>query len=265
MPVSIHAWFRDSVRLFMQIMPLLRPIPNSLTVFVPALNEERNLEPTLDQLQKALGGIALDYEIIIVNDGSNDRTGEIADQLAQSNDRLQVIHHPKCLGIGRGYAEAVDTACKSHFVFVPGDNDFLHDALHELFKSMGLADVIISFPTNSHIRPLGRQILSQTYTWVLNFIFGLNVKYYNGLAIFPTAFLRSQPITAFGFGFAAEVLLKAIYSGMSYHELGLKIEERSHGRSKAITLKNIFKVGASVVSCFWKLRIHRKGMVKLRV
>lgn len=246
----------------MQTMSPVGSMPNSLTVFVPALNEEKNLAPTVEQLQIALADTVLDYEIIVVNDGSRDRTGEIADQLAKGSDRLRVIHHPKCLGLGRGFAAAVGTARKTHFVFVPGDNAWLLDSLHELFNSMGQADVIISFPTNSHIRPLGRRILSQTYTWVLNLLFGLKVHYYNGLAIYPTAFLQSQPTTAFGFGFAAEVLLKAIYSGMSYRELGLQIEERSHGRSKAINLKNIFSVGASVVSCFWKLRMQRRSLVK---
>jgi hypothetical protein len=67
---------------------------------------------------------------------------------------------------------------------------------------------------------------------MLTVMHGLDLRYYNGLTIYPTAFLRTRPITTFGFGFAAQALLHAIYRGISYVEIGLPIQELAGGISK---------------------------------
>ena len=245
-------------------MPRIESSPRSLTVFVPALNEENNLGPTIERLKRALADTVQDFEIVIVDDGSSDRTGQIADDLAKISAAVRAIHHAKCLGLGRGYITAVEASTKAYFVFVPGDNTWPLESLRQLFSNLGQTDVIVSFPTNSHIRPPGRRIISDTYTRALNLAYGLDLRYYNGLAIYPTEFLRSRPVTTFGFGFAAEVLLKAIDAGMSYKELGLEIEERAVGQSKALTLKNVLSVAASVLGCYWQLKIRGTGVIAAR-
>lgn len=235
------------------------PKESSLTVFVPALNEEKDIEAAVSSILDALKSTISDFELLIVNDGSTDTTGETAERLAAQIAAIRVIHHPKRLGLGAAYQSAVVAARKSHFVFVPGDNSWPHDSLMELFRRLGSSDVITSYSTNPWARRGGlpRRFVSAGYTVVLNWLYGLNLRYFNGLTIYPIAYLKTNPVTTFGFGFAAEALLHAIFRGMSYAEIGLPIQELEGGISKAINIRNIASVFTTVARCFWDIRIRR--------
>ncbi|MCH7993535.1 MAG: glycosyltransferase family 2 protein, partial [Planctomycetes bacterium] len=84
--------------------------PLSISIFFPCYNEEANVEATTTAALAAVEKISDDYEIIIVNDGSKDRTGEIADRLASEYDRVKAVHNSPNLGYGgalqRGLREA---------------------------------------------------------------------------------------------------------------------------------------------------------------
>jgi glycosyltransferase involved in cell wall biosynthesis len=232
---------------------------HSLTVFVPALNEERHIEAAVRTILHALSASVESYEIIVVNDGSTDQTPRLIDRLARLNNRVRALHHPERRGLGAAYMTAVDEARKEYFVFIPGDDSWPHDSILELFRNLGRADVITSYATNPWARRggLARRFLSSGYTVLLNILHGLNLQYYNGLTIYPIAFLRTKPIQTFGFGFAAEALLHAIYRGMTYIEIALPIQELEGGISKAVTLKNIVSVAATVLRSWWDLHIRR--------
>ena len=80
-------------------LPILG-MQRSLSVLIPALNEAKNLEQTVVRLIEALTITVEDYEIVIIDDGSTDGTGAIADQIAAANTNIRVIHHPTNKGLG---------------------------------------------------------------------------------------------------------------------------------------------------------------------
>ncbi|MBK8065027.1 MAG: glycosyltransferase family 2 protein [Betaproteobacteria bacterium] len=231
----------------------------SLTVFVPALNEERDIELAVKSISSASRKVLSDVELVIVNDGSTDRTGEIADRLARELKDVRVIHHPRRRGLGAAYQSAVEAATKDYFVFIPGDNSWPHESLLELFCFLGVADVVTSYATNPWARRGGipRRFVSAGYTKILNMLYGLRLRYFNGLTIYPVVYLKTKPVKTFGFGFAAEALLHSIFRGMSYTEIGLPIQELEGGISKAITTKNIASVFSTIARCYWEIRVRK--------
>lgn len=234
----------------------------SLTVFVPALNERDTLASTVDHVLQALHRTVTDFEIIIVDDGSTDGTGEIADGLAARHGQIRVVHNPRNMGLGYSYLRAVDVASKTFFVYVPGDDTNPLPALVDLFGATGRTDVVASYPTNPEVRRPGRRIVSRWYTRVLNMLFNVDVRYYNGITIYPVTFLRSGPITTHGFGFQAEALLKAIDAGLSVSAIPLPIDERATSGSKAVTVKNILSVVFAIARLFWELRIVSRAAAR---
>ena len=92
----------------------------TISLIIPALNEEAGLEPTVNKVIQALGEKFTDYEILIVNDGSQDKTGEIAERLAANNYHIRVFHNPKNLGLGYNYRRGVGLATKDYIGWVPG-------------------------------------------------------------------------------------------------------------------------------------------------
>jgi NAD(P)-dependent dehydrogenase (short-subunit alcohol dehydrogenase family) len=230
----------------------------SISVFIPALNEEKNLEPTVARLIEALTVTVEDYEIIIVDDGSNDGTGAVADRLAGENSAIHALHNSRNMGLGYCFTQGCREARKNFFVYIPGDNTWPYRSFVELFGNLGRADVVTSFAINPDVRPVGRRVVSRLYTRVLNLLFGRHLQYFNGLTIYPVEFLRRNPATTFGFGFQAEVLLKALNLGLSYIEVALPIDARTAGGSKAVTPTNIVSVLSTVVRVFTDLRVMRR-------
>jgi glycosyltransferase involved in cell wall biosynthesis len=230
----------------------------SISVFIPALNEEKNLEPTVARLIEALTVTVDDYEIIIVDDGSSDGTRAIADALAAENSAIRALHNSRNRGLGYCFAQGYREARKNFFVYIPGDNTWPYRSFVELFGNLGRADVITSYAINPDVRPFGRRIISRVYTEVLDVLFSQHLQYFNGLSIYPVEFLRRDPVTTFGFGFQAEVLLKALNFGLSYIEVGLPIDARTAGGSKAVTLANILSVLSTLVRLFFELRVMRR-------
>jgi NAD(P)-dependent dehydrogenase (short-subunit alcohol dehydrogenase family) len=233
---------------------------HSLSVFVAAYNEFENLTPTVEVVLKALSISVEDFEVIIVNDGSTDGTNRVADELAVKYTQVRALHNSKNMGLGYSYIRGVEESLKGSFVFIPGDNTWPYRSLVELFGNLGKADVITSYTTNPEIRPLGRQIVSSVYTWALNAVFGLHMRYFHGLTIYPLSFLRAHPITTYGFASMAEALLRAVNEGLSFIEVAVPIEERATGSSKALSVKNLVSVLSTLAHLFWELRLSpRRG------
>jgi NAD(P)-dependent dehydrogenase (short-subunit alcohol dehydrogenase family) len=235
----------------------------SLTVLVPALNEESTLAPTVERLIDALTITIDDFEIIIVDDGSSDGTRAVAERLAAAHSFIRVIGNPRSMGLGYAYRRGYQEATKAFFAYIPSDNTWPYRSFVELFGQLGHADVITSYALNPEVRPLARRIVSRLYTVVLNVLFSRHLRYFNGLTIYPVTFLRRGPLTTVGFGFQAEVLLKALNSGLSYIEVGLPIDERSSGASKAVSARNIASVAVTVARLFWTLRIRKRWSARV--
>lgn len=232
----------------------------SLSIFVAAYNEAENLGPTVETLRRALEPTIDDYEIIVVDDGSSDGTFQVADDLAAQFSFVKVIHNPRNMGLGYGWMRAIEAASKACFVFVPGDNTWPYPSLFDLFGSISEADVVTSYPTNPEIRDGARRLLSSTYTAMLNLMFGLRLRYFNGLTIYPIEFLRSNAITTNGFASMAEALLRAIHAGFSLVAIPCAIEERATGTSKAVSLHSLKSVAGTMFWLFVDLRLRsRRG------
>lgn len=229
---------------------------------VPALNEEGNLEYTINNIQEGMKGNIIDYEIFIFNDGSTDNTKYIANQLVKKNKKIKVIHHKVNKGLGFCYQDGLKKAKFEYYMYIPGDDQFPKKALIKMIEKMGQADIIIPYVTNMYIRPLPRQILSSLFTLIINLGFGLKIKYYNGTVIHRTDILKKACSTTNGFAYQAELLIRLIKSGASFVEIDYEMIERKAGLTSAFRLKNIKSVAEFFLRLFWEIQIRRKYILK---
>jgi dolichol-phosphate mannosyltransferase len=233
-----------------------------VSVFVPAYNEAANLEGALRDIVGAADVLA-DYEVIVVNDGSRDGTGQLAERLAQENRRIRVVHQPRNLGIAAAYERALDEAKLEYFSFLPGDGEIAPESIRDIFAAVGTADIVAPYHGNSQARQLHRRILTWTSTRLVNTLFGLRMRYFQGPCIYPTPLARSLPKTAGGFYFLTEMLVHAARAGYSYVEVPLTHQDRSHGRSKAVSVRNVLKALRAIAILWWSIHI-RKGSIDRR-
>lgn len=215
----------------------------TLTIVVTCRNEEGNIDATINTIFNANKNFGYGLDIIIVNDGSVDKTLEKALSLQSGHENIRVINHkndPK--GLGTSFLKGLILAKGEYFTLFPGDNQITEDYMVSLFSKAGVADLVLSYPKNSEIRPLKRRIFSNLFVKINNLLFGLNLKYYNGPAIFKTELLQDIDAVSRFFSYHAEAVTKFIKKGHSYVEVGGLLKERDYGVSTALKFYNFVGV-----------------------
>jgi hypothetical protein len=106
-----------------------------------------------------------------------------------------------------------------------------------------------------------RRALTRISTDQVNLLFGWNLKYYQGPAVYPTELARALPRTVQGFYFATEMLVHALDAGYSFVEIGLTHQERSYGRSKAVAWTNAANAQWTILRLWWEIRVRRQNDV----
>lgn len=228
----------------------------SITVFIPAFNEEKNLSSATVGALRALENYGDEYEIIILNACSTDNTGRIADRLAAANPKIRVIHQAQWAGLGANYMAGVKAARMDYFVMFPGDNENSWQSLAHAISLAGKADIIISYTINMEVRQWHRRVISNAFVWLLNALFMLKLKYYNGNAVYSTKVLQGLEVQSQDFAYNAEILIKLIKSGCSYIEFGIQIKPTS--KTAIFNMRNVFGVIRTIAHLVYDVRIRNK-------
>ena len=215
---------------------------DSITFIVPALNENEALANTLDEIMEIMKNEGVsDYEILAVNDGSSDGTGAIADDYARRYPRIRALHNPSPRGIGQAYKKGISLATKNQYMLVHGDNEIPAESIRKILAAAGKADFVITY-LKKDTRPAGRLLFSRSFTRLVNSLFGLQVRYYNGPNLIPVRLLKEISILTNGHAFMAEVIVRLARRGYTYTEVEFSSRMRVRGRSKAFRIKNIISV-----------------------
>lgn len=233
----------------------------SVTFIVPCYNEEQNAASTVATVQQIAKERGVDYQIVLVDDASSDRTPEIIDGLARENSRVAAVHNPANLNLGGSYKRGLEFANKEFVLMVPGDNGYGIESLRQVFDKIGAADILIPYVTNTAIRTRFRAWASHAFTSLINTLFALKIGYYNGPVVHRTALLRTISIHTNSFAYQAEALVKMLAKGYSYCECPVEIQERPGGRSSALKLKNLLAIFWTILHLLLTVGPRQKNLI----
>ncbi|WP_417335292.1 glycosyltransferase family 2 protein [Halobacteriovorax marinus] len=216
----------------------------SITIIIPAYNEEGNLYELVSGLYKVLDNLdQLEWNIIIVNDGSTDNTLDLAKSLALEFSNILVLNNEKNLNLGLSYQRALQHVSSEFVSWIPADGEIPPSLFSELIPLSNSKSIVITYPTNSYTeRPLNRYILSKVYRTIINLVFRLRVHYQNGVSIIPTKTLKKKTLISEGFTINLEILLKAKEDKLNIIQVPFQLKKRVFGASNAISLKKILRL-----------------------
>lgn len=229
-----------------------------VTIYVPCYNEEKLVCETLKTILEAVSTLPITYEVLIFDDGSKDRTSEVARAfIAGKNigDRFQVIRHDQNRGIGVNFFDAAERGRGTYFIVVAGDDGEPAETLRRVLNLMGKADAVIPyFDTrlfdlrfNGDNRIFIRRLLSIWFAWIVRFISGHNIHYYNGCILHRRVNVLKHRVEAFGLAYQAEMLCKILSEpGASFLEVKVYNRDRVSGTTTAFRWRNIMSVAASL-------------------
>jgi glycosyltransferase involved in cell wall biosynthesis len=120
----------------------------SISVFFPCYNEQSNVRRTVEQALAVLENLSGDFEVIIVNDGSSDATGQAADEIAGENASVTVVHHPVNLGYGAALQSGFKAATKELVFYTDGDGQFDITEMPPLLPLTDRYDIVSCYRLN---------------------------------------------------------------------------------------------------------------------
>jgi glycosyltransferase involved in cell wall biosynthesis len=219
----------------------------SVSIVIPAFKEEGNIEAAIDNAVMVAQGLALDYELIVIDDGSTDKTAEYARLKANQNDRIRVASNATNQGFGYSFSRGVKMAVKEYVTVFPGDNDMAANSLRDLLQAMGSAPLVVSYMKPTNKRSLFRRLVSKAFVVLMNTLFGLNLKYYNGAFICKRDLLQTIDIKSTGLAALAECLVRLINRGIAYRWIYFEHAGRRFEQSKAFNVKSIQAVLTTII------------------
>lgn len=224
---------------------------NSITIIVPAYNEEKNLEGVVLSLIETLNGLKSRWKIIIVNDASTDDTELVANKLSSENEEVTVLHNKENINLGGSYKRALGFVETELVSWIPGDGEIPSDIFLEVIPYASQDTIVTTYPINSfQARSLFRYTLSKIYRTAMNLLFGLNVRYQNGTSVIPTKVLKEKELLSEGFTINLEILIRAFRSNLEVIEVPFSLEKRGYGESSAISFRRLYFLTKTLVKLF---------------
>lgn len=213
-----------------------------VSVIMPALNEEKNILLAMKNALGAFEECGIAGEIIVINDGSKDRTKEIVEGFLQFDKRVRILNHNKPQGIGASFWDGVDNAYGASIVLLPGDNENDPWEIFRYFRLLEQVDIVIPFVFNMEVRSIFRNTLSFVYRFIINSTFLVNFNYTNGTALYRRSILKELDFRSTGFFFQTDILVRTVKKGYLFAEVPYRLGLRKDGVSKAVSFPSLFKV-----------------------
>jgi glycosyltransferase involved in cell wall biosynthesis len=227
----------------------------NLSVFFPAYNEEENIESSVSQAIDVLKKLYLPYEVIIVDDGSTDRTGVIADRLAAEIPEVRAIHHRPNRGYGGALRSGFENSRYEWVAFTDADGQFDFAEIKIFLPLTESADLILGY-RRGRADSLTRKFFTWGWSLLPRILWGLNVRDYScGFKLIKKEVYGAvRPIESEEKVFQIEFLVKAKKKGFRFAEVGVSHYPRKKGSQTGANLKVTLKSLREIFALWRRLK-----------
>lgn len=230
----------------------------SLSVFFPAYNEEANVEKMVRQAQRVLPEVADSWEVIPVNDGSKDRTGEIIDRLAKEDPRVRPVHHEKNRGYGGAVISGYNASKLDLVFFTDGDLQFDLREITLLIEKLDEGDLILGYRMNRR-DPWHRKLNAFLWGSLVKMLFGFQVRDVDcAFKMIKRKVVDKVQLTAGGAMVSTELLARANLAGFRFVEVGVHHYPRTAGTQTGAKLSVILRAFKELIKLYNKIKNQRK-------
>lgn len=213
----------------------------SLSIVLPAYNEEANIRTTVAEVAGIAQNLGLNYEIILVNDGSRDRTGEIGRALAAYIPEFRLVEHYPNRGYGGALKAGFAAARKDLIVFFPGDNQFYFGEITRLLEKIDEADMVCGYRANRQ-DPFMRKVNAFGWNMIIRVLFGYLTRDIDcGFKLFRREILSQVTIESDGALIDTEFLSGARAHGLKITEVAVTHRAREGGEATGANIHVIVK------------------------
>jgi glycosyltransferase involved in cell wall biosynthesis len=232
--------------------PLLTPF--SLTIFFPCYNEEANVERVTRAAVAAGAKIADDLEVIIVNDGSKDRTAEIADRLAREIPGVRAVHNNPNRGYGGALQRGFREATKNWIFYTDGDGQFDFEEMAAVKPLLEKFDVVSCYRLDRK-DPFLRKANAFAWSLLVNSLFRIGLRDIDcAFKFYPKTFIDAIELHSTGALIDTEMLAKARNHGLTIGQMGVHHYPRTAGQQTGAKLSVILRAFRELFKLYGQIR-----------
>lgn len=235
----------------------------SISLAVPVFNEEEIIEETIDIFTDKLSAITDDFEIIIINDGSSDSTGDILNRISSRNQKIKVFHNEKNLGSGislwLGFKEATKELVLSNFADRPFDLNDLKNIL-PLFDSNNI-DFVIVVRKNRKANTLFRKLTSYVNFLLIRLLFNIKIDDFQFVQIYRSEIIKNLNLISSGTFLVPELIVRLFYLGYKHREVRCEFYKRPKGKSKCGRPSEYFRTIKEMIVFRFHYNSLKKGFI----
>jgi glycosyltransferase involved in cell wall biosynthesis len=226
-----------------------------LSLILPAYNEEPNVEIVVNEALEQVGKVFARFEIIVVDDGSKDKTGEIANRLAMTHPVLvRVLHHNPNRGYGAALTTGFNAAKGDYLMFMDSDRQFKSGDLKLLEPYIGKADIVAGYRKKRN-DPFYRFLIGYTFNTVVTLLFSIHLRDIDcGFKVFKAEVLKEMQLQSPGALINTEIHAKAQRQGRSIIEVGVNHYPRLVGEQSGASVKVIVRAMRETILLWIRMR-----------
>jgi glycosyltransferase involved in cell wall biosynthesis len=226
----------------------------SLSVFFPCFNEQDNIERVIKSAIDVLSPLKIDFEIIIVDDGSKDKTGEIADRIAAGNKNVKTVHHSVNRGYGAALQSGFKAATKEYVFYTDGDGQFDIRELPLLFKYMADYDIVTGYRIKRQDN-LVRKINALCWTTLVNLLFGMKIKDMDcAFKLYNRKIFDNIKLESTGALINTEIFARAKNKGYKIFQIGVHHYPRTAGVQTGAKLRVILRAFKELFALYKQIK-----------
>jgi glycosyltransferase involved in cell wall biosynthesis len=227
----------------------------TLTVIFPAFNEEQNISVTVQSACETLPRLALQWEIIIVNDGSSDGTSKVCDQLVKAHPHVRVIHHSRNRGYGAALKSGVSAARHELIFFTDSDGQFTLAELPKFIEYAKQFDIVAGYRAKRHDPP-HRLVNAMGWNLLVRVVLGIRIRDIDcAYKLFRREVFERIQIRSVGAMVNTEIMAQAMKFSMRLKEVKVSHFPRRFGCPTGANIKVIFKAFRELFKLWWKLKL----------
>jgi glycosyltransferase involved in cell wall biosynthesis len=233
--------------------------PAGLSVFFPAYNDSGTIASMVIRAVQAAAELTPDYEVIVVNDGSADATGEIIDELARTYSHVRAVHHPGNRGYGGALQTGFRSASKELIFYTDGDAQYDPAELKRLWARMSPDTDLVNGYKISRSDPLHRIIIGRIYHHIVKLLFGLTVRDVDcDFRLMRRRIFEQINLEKTSGVICLEMMKKITDGGFHIVEVPVHHYHRAFGKSQFFNFRRIYKTAIDVMKLWFALVVLRR-------